>query len=75
MLALRIVQVGGDATSRGKAMAKILSFVEAMRDYFGLKEGQTLSDFYQELKALSTEDRAWFRQELPKVGYEIKVTI
>jgi len=56
-------------------MAKILSFVEAMRDYFGLKEGQTLSDFYQELKALSTEDRAWFRQELPKVGYEIKVTI
>lgn len=52
-------------------MAKQLSFVQAMKDYFGLKPQQTALGFMQEMKALSDEDKAWFRANLPKVGYEI----
>jgi hypothetical protein len=52
-------------------MAKQMTFVAAMRDYFGLKPGQAPASFLQEMKALTDNDKAWFRAELPKVGYEI----
>lgn len=50
---------------------KKMTFIQSMKDYFGLREGKTNIDFMQEIKALSDEDKAWFRAELPKVGYEI----
>lgn len=48
-----------------------MSFVGAMRDFFGFKPGQGLSDFSAELKALGPEDKAYFTAELGKVGYSI----
>ena len=51
---------------------KKMSFAAAMRDYFGDRPGATgPGAFLAELKALTFEDRAWFRQHLPSVGYEI----
>lgn len=55
---------------------KQMGFVAAMRDYFGYlpkPDGQpgTAADFLSELKKLTDEDRLWFRENLPKVGYEI----
>ena len=50
---------------------KRMSFVLAMKDYFGMREGETTMGFLQELKALSDEEKQWFRENLPKVGYEI----
>lgn len=50
---------------------KSMSFVSAMKDYFGLKEGQSLNEFAQELRNLSPADKAWFQTNLATVGYEI----
>lgn len=50
---------------------KQLAFSAAMKDYFGFLPGQTLSGFMQELKALNDSDRAWFKANLPSVGYEL----
>lgn len=36
---------------------KIVSAAAALKHYFGLKDGQTLADFTQELKALSPEEK------------------
>lgn len=52
-------------------MAKKMSLTAALKDYFGYKEGQNAMGFMQELKALTAEDKAWFRTNLPSVGYEI----
>jgi len=48
-----------------------MSFVEAMRDYFGLLPGQTMSQFFQEIKVLSDTERAEFKAMLATVGYVI----
>jgi hypothetical protein len=48
-----------------------MSFVLAMKDYFGLKEGETAMGFMQEMRALSDDDKKWFRENLPSVGYKI----
>lgn len=53
---------------------KILSFVSAMLDYFG-KNGKDSQAFMGEIRALTDEDRAWFKAELPKVGYIIADSI
>jgi hypothetical protein len=50
---------------------KKLTFAAAMKDYFGYQPGKTATDFMQEIKALTPEDKAWFRANLPSVGYEI----
>lgn len=47
------------------------SFVMAMREYFGYKEGQTMQDFAKELKALNDADRAYFKALLQGIGYTI----
>ncbi len=52
-------------------MAKKMSFTAAMKDYFGYKEGETAIGFMNELKTLTANDKAWFRANLPNVGYEI----
>lgn len=49
-----------------------MAYAAAMKDFFGLKEGQTLSGFMIELKALSEKDKADFREMLVKqAGYEL----
>lgn len=53
-------------------MAKKMSLVAAMKDYFGLLPGKSAMDFLKEWKALSDEDKAWFKANLPSVGYEIQ---
>lgn len=50
---------------------KKMSYAAAMRDYFGFLPGQSVGGFMSELKALTDEDKVWFRENLPKVGYEI----
>lgn len=47
------------------------TFVTAMKDHFGFKPGQTLSQFSAEIKELSDEDRAYFKAEFLKIGVEI----
>ena len=49
---------------------KKMSFVTAMLDYFG-KNGKDSGAFMLEMKALSDDDKKWFRANLPSVGYEI----
>jgi hypothetical protein len=51
-------------------MSKRMTFVQAMKDYFGLN-GKTNTDFIREMQALTTADRDEFRKLLPTVGYEI----
>ncbi len=52
-------------------MAKQMTLVAALKDYFGYKEGQNASDFMKELRDLTAEDKIYFRNLLPSVGYEI----
>ena len=47
------------------------SYTAAMRTFFGLLPGQTPHSFLREMKALTEEDNAWFRAQLPKGGYQI----
>lgn len=51
---------------------KEMSFAMAMKDYFGLKQGDKLKDFFHELKELTDEDRKEFAKGLEQVGYTIK---
>lgn len=50
---------------------KKMSFVACMKDYFGLRSGQTSVEFMQEIKSLQGPDREFFKTHLPTVGYEI----
>jgi hypothetical protein len=50
---------------------KEMTFVQAMKDYFGLRHGTTNIDFMKELRALEPKDREFFTENLPKVGYKI----
>jgi hypothetical protein len=47
------------------------SFTKACKEYFGFKPGQNLTEFMGEIKALTGEDREWFKREFVKVGIEI----
>lgn len=47
------------------------SFPAAMREFFGLLEGEGVGGFLQELKALDESDRAWFREELSRSGHPV----
>ena len=48
-----------------------LSFAQTMMQVFK-RPGQNASEFLQEFKALSDEDKAWFRQQLVAEGYALK---
>lgn len=54
---------------------KSMPFATAMKDYFGLKEGQNAMGFMQEIKALDDADRAYFKALLIGAGYDIVATI
>ena len=50
---------------------KTKTLLGALMDFFGKKPGQTLQDFSAEMKTLTDADRAYFKAELEKVGYQI----
>lgn len=52
-------------------MKVFTSFAAAMKDYFGYLPGQDMRGFMEELRALTPEDRAYFRDGLKSVGYQI----
>lgn len=47
------------------------TLTKALKDYFGYRPGQNLTDFMAEIKALTPEDKSYFKREFLKVGYEI----
>lgn len=47
------------------------TLTKALKEYFGFKPGQNLTEFMAELKALTLEDREYFKREFVKVGYEV----
>ena len=57
-------------TKRSNAM-QTMTITKALKEYFGFKPGQNLTEFMQEIKALSPEDRAYFVREFAKVGIEV----
>lgn len=48
-----------------------MTFVAACNKFFGRKEGQNLTQFQEELKALTPADREYFIKLFPTVGIEI----
>jgi hypothetical protein len=54
------------------AESQRMSFVKACRNYFGQLPGQTLQQFAEELKCLSTEDRKELCAMFGTVGIEIE---
>lgn len=48
-----------------------MSFVGAMKHFFGLRPGKDNKDFLQEMRALSDADRAYFSKHLTNAGYNI----
>ena len=49
------------------------SLIVAMKDFFGMKEGQTLSEFQAEVKELSLKDKAEIKAGLETNGYKIRL--
>ena len=52
--------------------ARVYSMVTALLDFFGKKPQQTTSEFAQEIKALTAEDKAEFKVALQARGYNIQ---
>jgi len=50
---------------------RTLSFTAAINEFFGKKPGQTLMELQAEIKALTPEDREYFKREFLKVGIQI----
>lgn len=51
---------------------KRMTFTQAMMEVFGKKSPtQTTMELVAEFKALTEQDRAWFKAELASLGYEI----
>jgi len=47
-----------------------IGFVKAMKDYFGLRPGQTILQFGAELKALTYDEKLDFAQGLRSIGID-----
>lgn len=54
------------------AETRPMKFVPACKDFFGLKEGQTLRDFMDECKQLTEANRAEIKAGLEQNGYAIE---
>lgn len=48
-------------------------FSAQCKQYFGYKEGETLTEFMGELKAITPEDKAELSELLGKEGYPVAV--
>lgn len=51
---------------------KVYTLTSALLDYFGKKPGQSNTEFLEELRDLTSEDKAYFRVELERVGYKFQ---
>ena len=51
------------------------SFVLACKEFFGYRQGQTLTDFKKELDDLSAGDRQYFIREFAKIGIEVSMPV
>lgn len=49
-----------------------VSFTKAVLDYFGKRPNQTAMELQAELKALTPEDREYFKREFSKIGVEVE---
>lgn len=49
-----------------------ISFTKAINDFFGKRPGQTLMELQAEIKALSPDDRTYFKREFAKIGIEVE---
>lgn len=49
-----------------------ISFIFAMKDFFGLKIGQKPKDFSTEINILDNRDRVYFKTGLEQNGYNIQ---
>jgi len=47
------------------------SLIVALKDYFGLKHGQSLAEFSAECKQLTDADKAWFEAQFKGHGISI----
>jgi|KBSSwiStaDraftv2_1062776.scaffolds.fasta_scaffold414991_4 hypothetical protein len=48
-----------------------MTFTKAINEFFGKKPGQTLMELQAEIKALTPEDRDYFKREFRKVDIEV----
>ena len=48
-----------------------MSFIVACKKFFGMKIGQSLTDFANEIKAISDKEKAELTHEFQTVGIEI----
>lgn len=48
-----------------------VTFVVACKKFFGFKPGQTIAQFGEELKQLTSKDRADLVEMFPSVGFQI----
>lgn len=53
---------------------KHCSFIAACREFFGLKDGQTLQQFAQEIRELTPDDKAEMIQMFRSVGFDATKT-
>lgn len=47
------------------------TFTKAIHEYFGKLPGQSLMELQAEVKALTPDDREYFKREFAKVGIEV----
>lgn len=50
------------------------TFIVACREYFGIRQGQTLQQFAAEIRELTTEDKASLTQMFRSVGLDATKT-
>jgi hypothetical protein len=61
-----------DATLEISMANKLMTYAQAMRDFFYREGTDNLQSFMAELRALTAEDKAEFKLMLVSAGYEIK---
>ena len=59
-------------TSTQAQAQRELSFPIAMKEFFGYRPGTGLKEFQEEIKALSPNDKAFFRAGLLQNGFLLK---
>ena len=52
-----------------------MSFTKAIIETFPKRPGQTMADYMAEIKALTPQDRAYFKAEFAKIGIEVTLQV
>jgi hypothetical protein len=67
----RLEALEGQTLTMGDCIMIVSTLTKALKNYFGYKPGQNLAEFMEEIKALTPEDKEYFKREFAKAGYEI----